>query len=294
MAIGVWTDGRLGNNLFQFAVMYAFSKKLNTHAFFTGNNIWHSLSYFDCRYHFQWQSFWTFLLVRMRYLLKASHPERFLGLTVVNQKNINSPEAISIEDNSYFIGYFQNDAYFSDLLPEIQEILQIRKRYRTQFEIQKADLLSKDYIVLHFRRTDYQIWKHSEGLGPRDLSLPLIYYHRALKEIKHKVESLDNYPIVIVGDQVDDLEEEFSDYPNVRIEHNDPIIDFQILLHGKHLVISNSSFAWWGATLNTTVESVIAPKYWLGFKVRKEYPNTIVRENWEEVDVSDLFEECQR
>lgn len=41
--------------------------------------------------------------------------------------------------------------------------------------------------------------------------------------------------------------------------------DFIELLQARYLIISNSSFAWWAAFLNTSCELVIAPKYWAAF-----------------------------
>ena len=53
-------------------------------------------------------------------------------------------------------------------------------------------------------------------------------------------------------------------------------MDFQLLLHADKLIISNSSFAWWGAYLNKNKTEVFVPQYWLGFKVDKEIPADII------------------
>lgn len=38
--------------------------------------------------------------------------------------------------------------------------------------------------------------------------------------------------------------------------------DFGLIQNSKYLILSNSSFSWWGAWTNKKVEYVIAPKYW--------------------------------
>ena len=38
--------------------------------------------------------------------------------------------------------------------------------------------------------------------------------------------------------------------------------DFSWLQNSRYLILSNSSFSWWGAWTNTKAEIVIAPKYW--------------------------------
>jgi hypothetical protein len=52
------------------------------------------------------------------------------------------------------------------------------------------------------------------------------------------------------------------------------------------LIISNSSFHWWGAWLNTKPNKVVyAPEFWLGHKVNREYPKEVIPQNWHKVKV---------
>jgi|SRR5690606_1802039 len=44
------------------------------------------------------------------------------------------------------------------------------------------------------------------------------------------------------------------------------------LQNAKALIISNSSFAWWAANLNPKKPLVLVPNFWLGFKIKKEFP----------------------
>jgi hypothetical protein len=47
--------------------------------------------------------------------------------------------------------------------------------------------------------------------------------------------------------------------------------DFSTIQHAKYLILSNSSFSWWGAYTNKVAQLVIAPKYWARFNVSNGY-----------------------
>ena len=83
----------------------------------------------------------------------------------------------------------------------------------------------------------------------------------------------------------------WSDY---FIKHLSPIIscdknlivDFQILLAADIIVTANSSFSWWAAHLNSNCIRVLAPKYWLNFRVKNEYPSNVIPEAWEQIEIN--------
>ena len=75
-------------------------------------------------------------------------------------------------------------------------------------------------------------------------------------------------------------------YKNAKYVHESEIVDFQLLMNADICVISNSTFAWWGAYLNRKVHKmVMAPKYFLGFHDGKEFPNGIYsKTGYQEID----------
>ena len=59
--------------------------------------------------------------------------------------------------------------------------------------------------------------------------------------------------------------------------NREPLVDFYLLTRAKEVVISNSTFGWWGAYLNPHVQTVHAPalKKWFAFPNRLDpYWNT--------------------
>ena len=89
----------------------------------------------------------------------------------------------------------------------------------------------------------------------------------------------------MIGDDTEFLKKKFSSNTHFLFEKNDEITDFQILMNANIVISSNSSFAWWGCFLNRRQnKKVFAPKYWLGFKVKQEYPVGIMVKDWEWIE----------
>ena len=138
---------------------------------------------------------------------------------------------------------------------------------------------NKPTVVLHIRRTDYLKYG-DENLGGEDLTLPLTYYNLCLK----KINKLDNYNIVFVTDDPSFVKSNFYHLNPIISSSESSIIDFQILMKADIVIVANSSFSWWGAYLNTKAKKVFAPKFWSGFKIRKEYPANIIPAHWESIE----------
>ncbi len=47
--------------------------------------------------------------------------------------------------------------------------------------------------------------------------------------------------------------------------------DFSAIQSARYLVLSNSSFSWWGAYSNLNAKFVIAPKFWASFNYSNGY-----------------------
>lgn len=290
MAIGMKLSGRFGNNLFQVAAAYSFAMRLKTSFFLDGDKAWKGMQ------HFNWPGLnprlnQTRLLWQKAKGKMLVKPGSYLGLKIVRHENEAVPETFysEIRNNSFYIGNFQSIDYFSPHLNEIRERFILKSSIQHRFTAEKLRVIKKPYTLLHFRRTDYDSWLHPAGLGERGMSLPIEYYKRALMNTPAK----DRAKIILTGDDLSGLEGEFDAFGKVQFEKNVLITDFQLLQHASSLVISNSSFAWWAAILGHRVERVVAPKYWLGFKVAREYPNRIIPSHWETVDVYDLFQNHQ-
>ena len=278
--IGIVIDGRLGNQMFQYAVVYNYSKKLRT-KFFVHNKLW------------------TFPFILSEYFILPGYFRYFNTIKtklyngILNSKfqhidlrgNIDDPSVIipKIKDYTYFNGYFQSYEYFKEYRDEIVRSYKLKKKCRLKFESKYKELFNNNKIIaIHLRRTDYKDLGGKEH-GGTDMSLPIEYYKRCIGNIKN----IDNYKLLFVSDDLDYARENFGEKSNYFYEKNEEIVDFQILLNSDIAITANSSFSWWAAYLNSKQNKIIyTPKYWFGFKVQKEIPPSIIPKDWIQIDVT--------
>ncbi|MFW9877876.1 MAG: alpha-1,2-fucosyltransferase [Candidatus Thorarchaeota archaeon] len=273
--IGVNSCGRFGNQLFQFAFAYATSKKLDTSFF-----IDESISPFKLPNYFKLYRYNKFYNATKRKWFKLQKRKQINQLTYDNWKS-PSKNLLLLKDNTIYKGFFQSEEYFKNSKKDIKKLFEIKNKYKRTFVLKYKTIFDKHKIIaIHIRRKDYLFYGNNT-LGGKNLTLPISYYKNCLGRIKN----IDKYIIIFVSDDINYVKEKFGRKDNYRFESNSEIMDFQILLSANVLILSNSTFAWWAAYLNSKTNMVLAPKNWLGFKVDKEYPIGICKKQWTWIDV---------
>lgn len=258
--IGITLNGRYGNQLFQLAFAISLAKKRNTKFFVLTDNDNPLLVDLNSPYHVK-KSFYRFKLDR---LLNKILPKKFINHGIgydLNREHCSSNHTI-------YSGFFQSEKYFDSHLS--------KEDLRFQFNIPTPTKSSR--ISMHVRAEDYEFYG-DDSIGGSNMILPISFYQNALTELQNfnHFQTLKEEMEIVSGDK-NYVNEHFR-FSNFHFEERSAKDDFIFLMQSSHLVLSNSSFAWWAAYLSSA-EVVMAPQNWLGFKIESCYPPDIICKNW--------------
>lgn len=261
--ISVDAVGRMGNTMFQLAFAHATARRLDTSFVLGPAPLWEDFEL----------GAWGRRRVRlgrklrMRVRYGATGPERF----VVDNGEEPADVLGRLRDGVAYNGFFQSEQYFAGYEDEVRALFAVRPERRARFEERYGDL--GRYACVHVRRGDYL---------DNGWALPAGWFRAAIAALG----DLEGRPLLIVSDDRERAARELGDLPGVRFEGNDAITDLLLLAHADRLVLSNSSFSWWGAWLNERPNlRVVAPEHWTGFREGTEQPRGVVPDRWERLAV---------
>jgi hypothetical protein len=265
-------NGRMGNQLFQYAFALSAQKRFRTYAVIDDRFMRDIVrNYFSVKGVFQHK-----LIKRVVY--------KFNKLPTVYQEgdeDVNTFLSTNINNWKNYYAYLQSEAYFSNIKDTIRKRIRIKTQFQAEFQKKYGDLFKNNRILaIHYRFGDYLEWTKEE-LGGTNFTLPDTYYKNALSLIP----DLENYLIILVTDDIQACNSRTQELKNKKIISDTEIMDFQLLMNADKLIIANSSFSWWAAYLNTKGAQIFAPEYWLGFKVKSEFPKGIIPPDFIKVSV---------
>lgn len=297
----VRVSGGIGNQLFQ----YAFGRAT---AELTSDNVYFDISWFDTydRYQLRLPEFGLEPAIATRDQIFDIFPLGDLGMragkqlsqrlptlasTMLNYTKERHPDSFAIgldiprwwtyhpaiqesSGDMYYDGYWQCEAYFSNITNELQRDLSID--LPTSDEVQRLiEMIERGpSISVHFRRGDYV------DTGNQ---LPLEYYYAAISRME---ERHDDCTFFLFSDDIDWVKDEFELGTNTSytfVDTDSPISDMALMSRCDHHIIANSTFSWWGAWLNSDQESVvIVPSKWFKWKNTGDFD--LVPKRWTILD----------
>ena len=260
--------GRFGNEMFQYALIYAVSKE-------TG---------------YPFELDWN--LGRKYFGL----PHREIPETTsVFRENPGGgrfdASVFDVKDGTDFVGFFQSEKYFVKYKEAICDLYTPTDEYQEAIDRRERELFDPDRksIIVQLRGTDYLNRESIECFG----GIPGTgFYRDALDAICTKDGlTLDDYSIVLITDDIPVSKRILSFIPNLTIAKLAPIEQMFLMACADRLVITASTFAWWGAWLNPREDlQVYAPEYWRNFAAKSEWnPKDIAVPGWEFLAVNDCY-----
>jgi hypothetical protein len=261
-----YLKGGLCNILFQMAATYAFAKENNTEPSFP--NLLEQLKYLNDDNH---------------YNPKLNYSNDYLNIFQNCKTNAPQDGALRFEypfhydsfipsDGSIVNGFFQSEKYFCKYRNEILKYFEPTNDIKIQVETTLKSL-PRQFNVMHIRLGDYMRNPASHN------NLPISYFLNGIKLLD------SNLPYIIFSDDIEICKKNFKGDQYIFMENNKDYIDLLLMKEGQNYIISNSSFSWWGAWLNSNAKRVIAPSQWFGPVLSYHNTNDIIPTTWEKIAV---------
>lgn len=219
--------GRLGNQLFQIATVFAHAKK---NSFNYGFKDW--------KYNGYLKNSLPYFVGECSHVHKEHDP--FSYTDIPNSDSIN------------LLGYYQNEKYFNLYKNEINKLLEPNEEIKEILINDLSSYTGQRITAIHVRRGDYLKF-------PLHHPIPSIdYYLSSIKELENITDVF-----MVFSDDIEWCKNNFiGDF--VFSETKDEFIDLYKMSMCDNFIISNSSFSWWGSYLNNNNPVVIAPDPWVG------------------------------
>ena len=226
-------NGRLGNHLFPIATALSLAKKLKEDCVFPNDsyaghrgNVKVDLSMF--KYNFS------------RGVIKEN---------TQYDHHVDDYKEIPLVKNTTISGFYQSYRYFDDIRDEL-----INKYFVPNDSIKK-------------RLSEFKISPNAVGVSVRRGDYLMLQQNHCVLGDDYYTSALDNYcqdgdQLFVFSDDFVWCKEKFGD--SAIYVSEDIGVQLFLMTKMKHLILSNSTFAWWGAYLNTQGGNIVIPDPWYG------------------------------
>jgi len=248
----VTLKGGLGNQLFQYAFGKWLEKEHNHSVFFDTRGLSNAISPRQFELHF----FRLFefdqgkFISQNKDLLKVFPKIATSYYTrtgkIINEQNfqIESPK------RALYADFWQKSLFVNSIIDQSNLF-----RFRNEKIKEWPELISKDVesVGIHIRGTDYL--NH-----PRLINLSKSYFETAINRLKQHLSTPQFY---VFTDDLKHAKEVLQNLPYTLVASSSGIQDFYQLSNCKHQIISNSTFSWWAAMINSHPNKlVVSPRNW--------------------------------
>ena len=257
---GLGNEGRLGNQMFQYAFIRGMSKRYGYDFIIPDANAnrFDNYGLFDC---FELEGCKTG---------EGSYPTSECRDTAFNQKFLDE-----CTDNTNYSGVFQTEKYFANATEELRKDFTFHKEILDPCQ-EFIDSVG-DVIFLHVRRGNSNL----VGNRGEKWSYQMLQDYHPLMKKEYYLEALSHFDeskkVIVLSDTIDWCKKQdwlqddrflFSDssYEVFDDGASVPYIDLCLMSLCSGGIIANSSMSWWGAWLQNDTGKIIAPNPWYGAK----------------------------
>jgi len=171
-------------------------------------------------------------------------------------------------------GYFQTEKYFANNKDKVKNLFYFSDNIKNKIDSSLKKIKNK-VLGVHVRAGDF--------LSPGNFSSHFIctkdYYSKALEKF-----DLDKYTIIVCTDSPSNLFEFFPKEDVIFSNSKNELEDLYLLSQCDDLILTNSSFSWWGSFLGKDKSNVVVPSRWFSKDGPQDY-NDIYREGWIKINV---------
>jgi len=266
ITIDIGTNGRYGNQMFQYAAMIGIATKqgLNYGVDYKKNG--------DSQ---TWDKFHTdntYLQLAVNKPFNLSAPQVDVEYPTINEGGFNFNETLfHTGDNVKLRGYFQTVKYFEHCQDLIRKEFTFKKEITdvsNQFLENKRD---HETVSIHVRRCDY-----------------LKYTWHGICDIQYYTKAITNhfsdksYNFIVITDDIAWCKSTFVGNNNFSIsESGNQFVDMSIMSMCDHHIIANSTFSWWGSWLNNNPnKKIVAPATWFREHLSKQNTKDLYLSSW--------------
>lgn len=182
-----------------------------------------------------------------RIFLGNSTHDRIIGCYVAGADK----EMLNVHKNTILYGNMQAEDYFIEYKDDVKKWLAVKPEYDSH------EYTRDNLCIINIRGREYT--------GSPELYLKRSYWKMGIKHMK-KIRSDMEFMIV-----TDDLDAAHKILPEIPSYHFSLDKDYATIKNARHLLLSNSSFAFFPVFTSETVQTIIAPKFWARYNVSDGY-----------------------
>ena len=277
---GLGNEGRLGNQMFQYAFLRGVAANINSEWIIPPEDAQRYDNYglYDC-----------FILKNCE---EKNRKESNFNNHVYREMHFNESIFNWNQGDINFSGNFQSEKYFKNITDEIREDFTFSDDYLKPCKDYIDSVGGRvDLIFLHVRRGSPNL----TGRRGEKWSYQMIQDYHPLCKKEYYLNSLKQFPedkkVIVVSDTIDWCKEQdwlqndrflFSDssYETFGDGASVPYIDLCLMSLCGGAIIANSSLSWWGAWLQGDSGKVVVPDPWFGSAYSHYNMKDMIPDRW--------------